>query len=48
MAASDLGCVFGLFLHILYQVSWLTFQEGADYIQDFPGYQFPPPELLKV
>ena len=45
---SFLGCVFGLTLHILYQVSWLTFQEGADCVQDFPGYQFPPPELLKV
>ena len=35
-------------LHIFNQVSWLTFQEGTDCIQGFPGYQFAPPELLKV
>ena len=35
-------------LHILNQVPWLTFQEGADCVQSFPGHQFPPPELLKV
>ena len=37
-----------LCLYILNQISWLTFQEGADCIQRFPGYQFTPPELLKV
>ena len=41
-------CVLLGSLHIFNQVSWLTFQEGADCIQGLPGYQFAPPELLKV